>query len=543
MSKTVVIVAVSQYDNLGAGYLSSVLKSKGFRALILNPLGNKAAVLRTIKRLDPLLVGFSVIFQYHIDLFRDLAEYLRLKGINCHFTAGGHYASLRTRELFDLMPSLDSIIRFEGEYTLSELVNCLYKGSGWRQIDSLSYRDKGKIKENRLSPLEKDIDKFPYPFRAPLKKLVFNERLATLIAGRGCINNCSFCNVRKFYSQPPGPLKRIRKPEMVAEEMLYLHKKRKCSIYYFLDDDFPLRPANDPDWAKKFCEALNRNGLKGKIMWKICCRPDEVDKDLFEMMKYYGLFRVFLGIEDGTDRGLKRLNKNMTVAESLKGIKILRDLEIDYDYGFMLFQPSTTFRSLNLNLDFLKLICYKGCTPVKFLKLMPYYETKVEKELSETGRLKITDGIPDYDFYGRPMNKYYQFVTDIFKEWLSHPEGVANMGICGLVWYSVYYYYFGHDSDVKRLKRNYSRILSDSNDYIINTLKVLSAIFENEDYYGSQQSRLIEIKQDVFSKSRVFTDGMRKNLGSLLDLPLKHFFSRLYPEHAHSFRNFYVIKS
>ncbi|HBE41473.1 MAG TPA: hypothetical protein DDW27_09760 [Bacteroidales bacterium] len=397
--------------------------------------------------------------------------------------------------------------------------------------------------ETRLRPLEKDLDKFPYPFRAPLKKLVFTKRLATLIAGRGCIHNCSFCNVRKFYSQPPGPVKRIRKPEMVAEEMLYLHKKRNCSIFFFLDDDFPLKPVNDPDWIRRFCDSLNQNGLKNQIMWKICCRPDEVEKDLFEMMKYYGLFRVFLGIEDGTDKGLERINKNMTVAGSLEGIKILRDLEIDYDYGFMLFQPSTTFTSLNTNLDFLRQICNDGYTPVTFLKLMPYYDTKVEKELSETGRLKITDGVRDYDFSSGPMNRYFQFVTDIFKEWLRHPEGVANLAGWGITWYSVYHYYFGHDSDVKRLKRNYKRILSNSNDFILNTLKELSVIFENEDHYGTGQNRLIETKKDICSKSRSFTCGMRKNLGSLLDLPLKHFFSKISPRYAHNFGNNYLIRS
>ena len=371
MCQTVVLIAVSHYDNLGTGYLSSVLSSAGYRTRIINAFRQNYEIFRTIKSLDPLLIGFSVIFQYHIDVFRDIAGYLRGKGINCHFTAGGHYASLKNRELFELIPDLDSIVRFEGEYSLLELIRCLHKGSDWRQVRSISYRDGGEIIENSLRPLEKDLDRFPFPFRSPLKKVVFERKMATIIAGRGCIYNCSFCNIRKFYSQPPGPLKRIRKPEKVVEEMLFLYNKKNCSIFFFLDDDFPVRSADSPDWVIRFCNGLKKNDLSGDIMWKICCRPDEIDRELFEMMKRNGLFRVFLGIEDGTDHGLKRLNKNMKVAESLRGIWILRDLDIDYDYGFMLFQPHTTFRSLKENLGFLGHICENGCTPVTFLKLMP----------------------------------------------------------------------------------------------------------------------------------------------------------------------------
>ncbi len=90
------------------------------------------------------------------------------------------------------------------------------------------------------------------------------------------------------------------------------------------------------------------------------------------MMKEHGLYQVFLGIDDGTDSGLIRLNKHMTVAESLRGINILKKLAIGFDYGFMLFQPASTFKSVNQNLDFLRQLCSDGSTPVTFLKLMPF---------------------------------------------------------------------------------------------------------------------------------------------------------------------------
>ena len=83
----------------------------------------------------------------------------------------------------------------------------------------------------------------------------------------------------------------------------------------------------------------------------------------------------------------------MTVAKSLAGINTLKKLEIGFDFGFMLFQPDTTFRSLNDNLEFLREICGDGYSAMPFLKLMPYYETDVERELLCSGKDKRETGL------------------------------------------------------------------------------------------------------------------------------------------------------
>ena len=40
----------------------------------------------------------------------------------------------------------------------------------------------------------------------------------------------------------------------------------------------------------------------------------------------------------------------------MRGIDILKRLEIGFDYGFMLFQPASTFKSINDNLELFKTI-------------------------------------------------------------------------------------------------------------------------------------------------------------------------------------------
>ena len=378
---------------------------QGFKTKIIDFRIRKAALLKTLKKTDPLIVGFSIIFLNHIHRFTEMIGYLREGGITCHFTAGGHYASLRYQELFRKAPQLDSIVRFEGEYPMLELARHVSDGKDWRSIKSLAFRENYEIRTNPVWPPENELDKFPFPVRSGYKEYCFKKKYTAILAGRGCVHNCSFCNTREFYRQSSGPLKRVREPEMVVAEMSYLFHNKKCSVFLFHDDDFPVKSVTHPDWIVRFCNELERTGLNKKIIWKINCRPDDIEEESFRLMKRNGLFLVFLGLEDGTDTGLQRLNKQSAVTKNIEGIEILRKLKIGFDYGFMLFQPYTTFRSLNENLGFLRQICGDGYTPVTFLRLVPLYDTRIEKELARTGRLHFRDGTGDYDFQEDSLNQ------------------------------------------------------------------------------------------------------------------------------------------
>ena len=509
----VAFVVYRQFDNLGVGYLSSVLSEAGYNPIIIDLDNSKEEILKTLKKIKPMVIGFSVIFQYHIPVYVKLVRYLRKGGIKCHITAGGYYASLKYEELFKFIPSLDSIVRFDGEYTLLELADCINSKIDWRNIKNIAFKDNGRIIANSLRSPENDLDKFPYPLRSQPKEYAFGKKFTTIIAGRGCANNCSFCNNMEYNKRSTGPIKRIRKPEKVVEEIYFLHHKMDCSVFLFQDDDFPINANKDSEWINTFCIELERQALNGKIMWKINCRPDEIDYESFSMMKRHGLYLVFLGIDDGTDIGLARLNKKMSVAESLKGIEILKRLEIGFDYGFMLFQPTSTFDSVKDNLDFLKLICGDGYTPVIFLKLRPYFETRIEKELSIEGRLKGKPGFLDYDFLEEPLNHYYKFVSDCFADWLTDPEGLVNISRWIRNYVSVFSNYFDITTDFQDISGIIKEIVSESNLFVLDTMKDLADTFESGKYDPFKYRDLKGYRENIRNKH----DQFKKQLLSALD--------------------------
>jgi radical SAM superfamily enzyme YgiQ (UPF0313 family) len=318
-----------------------------------------------------------------------------------------------------------------------------------------------------------------------------------MIAGRGCINNCSFCNNTEYLKQSSLPVKRLRKPEKVVDEIEYLAREGNCSVFLFEDDDFPVKVVNGDDWVTKFCKELRFRGLVGSILWKINCRPDEIDQDRFSMMKEHGLFLVFIGIDDGTDTGLKLLNKHMKVSDCLRGVNILKYLRINFDYGFMLFQPSSTFESLEQNLEFLEQLCSDGSTPVTFLKLRPYFDTKIERDLRKDGKLKGEPGFFDYDFPDRSFDGFFRHINELFMEWINDPEGLVNIVKWSKSYFSVFSHFYKTTPEILDLSEKVRINIIQSNLFILNNLRELAAIFESGKYNNEKYGNLTVFRKRI----------------------------------------------
>jgi anaerobic magnesium-protoporphyrin IX monomethyl ester cyclase len=498
--RPVLFVAFLEQDNLGVGYIASMLLQNGIDVKIIDFRAGKRRILQQIIRHNPSIVGFSIIFQYHFGDFRDLVSYLREHGVNCHFSAGGHYPSLRYTKLLDMIPGLDSVVLFEGEYTFLELAQFIYAGREWKQIEGIAYRDNGSTSANPLRPLEENLDNFPAPVRQPLKEFALGKKYATLLAGRGCYYNCSFCSIREFYSRPKGPVKRVRRPEMVAREVELLYQQKDCRVFVFQDDDFPVSTRRGKEWTTRFCELLAEKGLSDKILWKISCRSDEIDAELFKLMRNSGLFIVFLGIEHGTDDGLRLMNKRMTAEENARGVNTLKKLGIPYDFGFMLFHPATTFQSVVENLDFLAKICGDGSSPITFCKMLPYAGTKIEHELRSQGRLKGKPGFEDYDFLDTSLDRLYSFMTVCFVDWIAKHEGLLNAARWTRFYSLVYRKYYPMTSAFRSLDRAADEYIARSNMFLIDTTRTLVDIFSSQRHRGDDSKVLKTIKSDIAAK-------------------------------------------
>jgi len=287
---------------------------------------------------------------------------------------------------------------------------------------------------------------------------------------------------------------------MVVREMELLYQQLDCSIFMFQDDDFPVTPSKEKEWITRFCNLLTEKSLSSKILWKINCRPDEVKKDLFQFMRECGLFLVYLGIEDGTDDGLRLMNKRMKPEISINAVNILNELDIKYDFGFMLFNPESTFQSTMENLDFLEKICGDGSSPITFCKMLPYAATKIEYQLKKEGRLKGNPGFEDYDFIDTSLNHLYLFITECFEDWIGKHDGLLNVARWTRYHLSVYHKYYPKTPGFIDLNEEVKNCISQSNMFFIHTLKKLVCIFSSQCLNKAHSKELKIIKNNVARK-------------------------------------------
>ena len=415
-----VLVGFQDQTNLGLGYLASTLEERGFTARIVDFRQGPESILEAARAANTLLVGFSLIFQYYLPEFGRLVAAFGRTAWTPIFAREGTIRAF-VMENAAGHPGLDSIALCEGELTLAELMQCLAQGRDWHQVAGLAYRDGDRCIVTPPRALIADLDELPYPVRPVEDPATLGMKASPMLASRGCTRNCSFCSIRQFYGAARGKKVRVRKPEKVAEEMRVLHEERRISIFPFQDDDFPVWGSFGRRWLDRFMDALKSEGLIGRIIWKISCRADEVEPDLFGRLRDAGLYMVYLGLESGNAAGLTTFNKRLTIEDNLCAAAILHELRLSLGYGFMMFDPSSTFETVRANLSFLRQITGDGLAPAHFCRMVPYAGTRIEASLAGEGRLRGDSTNPDYDFLHRRMEDFFSAVSEATTDWINGP--------------------------------------------------------------------------------------------------------------------------
>ncbi len=422
----VLLVGYENQENLGLRSIMAYLLKQGYTVRLVPFIpGRDSEILRIAEKFQPRLIGFSLIFQYSLGEFASLMRFLRINGIKAHFTAGGHYPSLRPVMTMEFIPELDSIVRFEGELTLVELIQNLGEFDRLREVNGLALRQGRRILLTPLRLLIPELDTLPPIYRDFPRKISNGIKIASMLASRGCLFNCSFCSIHQFYGGANGRLRRTRSPKAVVDEMATLFLENGVQFFSFQDDDFASRSPQQRKWLAEFLDDLDKAELSDKIGWKISCRVDDIEPKTLESMLRHGLMAVYLGVESGNEIGLRTLNKHTNVSQNLRAIELLKTHDVALAMGFMLFDPSSTIESIRQNIHFLKVVGEDGYFPINFCKMLPYAGTPIEASLREAGRLRGTLSQPDYDFVDPKLNWYAFLVQRIFLRRNFHSLGLV----------------------------------------------------------------------------------------------------------------------
>lgn len=470
----VLLLGFEEWENLGLRYIAAFLLQQGVQAQV-HPLGAPPEeILALIRRENPAIVGFSLIFQRMLFDFAELIAYLRANGVGAHLTMGGHFPSIEPQATLSVIPGLDSVARGEGEITLLELFHRRQQPDTWGQIEGLAFRTEcdGPIQVNPPRPKIQDLDSLPYPIRSERMPTHRGLGLCSILASRGCHYDCSFCSIQTFYGESPGPRRRVRSPANVAAEMEQLFHRRGMRIFIFEDDDLFMRGRVSRQWIDDLVQELKQRGMADKILWRVSCRVDDVDPEPIAAMMEAGLMSVYIGIESGNDQGLKTFNKHYTVDDIHRALAKLRAVGIPYEYGFMILNPDTTFATLRQDIAFLKEISADGEAVIQFTKTMPYSGTPINRRLQQEGRLAGTLAAPDYGYLDPRLDLLQMFFTEAFHHRNFDPKGLAERLRFAKLDVAVVRKFFGDQYDAEAYAAAVGELVRRSNEEVLERMSM-----------------------------------------------------------------------
>lgn len=407
-------------ENLGLGYIAAFLRRSNISVKILDaPLNgwDKKQAIAEISMLDCKLIGVSIPYQEAAaEILEFITEIKKVKP-EAHITVGGIYPTFAFEELLKLYPAIDTIVIGEGEETTVELAEAIIKDNEYTGIKGIAYKSNGNIIKTKTRPSIEDLDEMPFPERDTLSLNLKTHNFATMITSRGCYARCSFCSVVPYYSAF-GHQYRMRSAENVLQEIELLHNEYGVRNIMFNDANFIGGSINARERARKIAEGIIDRGFDLEI--RIQCRVNDVEEELFALLKKAGLTRVYLGIESGSQPVLDRFRKDATVKQNLDALEILSKLDLFVAMGFIMFDDRMNFNELSENISFLsqvkKIVKKENMGTVYPLsKLLPLAGTEVESYMKANNKYKGSSLRYSYSFDDKAINFFYNFINTLSK--------------------------------------------------------------------------------------------------------------------------------
>ena len=373
---------------IGLMYIAGALEKAGYSVEMLdNYLANKPLeeVKQIIRQCQPFMVGItcgSATFARCLET----AQAIKEAKADCVVVVGGWHASYLPETLL-AHPQIDYAIIGEGERAITQLANTLTQNKldQATTIPGVACRTPSGITVNAPKFIE-DMDEIPYPARHLLPLEQYDRTIEFLDAkpadvmsiSRGCVYSCGFCETRKLW----GNINRSFSPKRVIGEIQDLQRRYGTKGIYFINDNFTL----NKEKTKTLCNLMIEQKLD--LEWVCDTRVDLVDDELLELMSKAGCRVIWFGVESGSPKILRRINRNTTPQQVQTAFKLCKKHHIKTACSFMLGLPDETLEDMEKSLKFAKKIDPDYC---QFNIFIAYPDSKIYKELLQNKKYTQLD--------------------------------------------------------------------------------------------------------------------------------------------------------
>jgi anaerobic magnesium-protoporphyrin IX monomethyl ester cyclase len=340
---------------LGILYLGAVLRNHGVEVSALDQPAKGLTVEEAVNwasKEDPDILGFST-FSSSGRTAVAICKRAKEQNPNIVTVFGNIYATLNPERILMKYPSIDLIVRGEGERTVTELVSRLGNGGDLREVRGISFREGGKIISNPDRPLIENLDSIPFPDRKLLDSdyhcmilgvNVAPKKFTSIVSSRGCVYRCRFCNCTQFCQNRW----RHRSVQNTLEE-LNLLVGDGYKQFIFSDDNFTTNKKR----VIELCRAIRREKMDVDLICE--GRVDNCSYEMLWEMARAGCRVMYFGIESANQRILDYYNKQATPQQAENAVKTARKAGMDIIIGsFIVGAPDETREEIQNTINFAK---------------------------------------------------------------------------------------------------------------------------------------------------------------------------------------------
>lgn len=371
---------------IGIGCLAAFAEREKIKVKIIDeqvqddPLGLVCEYAKELGR--PHIFGFSVLTAGFKSAIL-LSEKLKKIYPDSMIVFGGIHPSACPDDVL-AYSHIDVVIRGEGEKPLVELYKCVKEARDFTHIEGLSYKKGGIILHNKVPSEIIGLDEMPaFPYHLFKSK---RYDLSFVVGSRGCPYRCIFCSNRVT----TGKRYRYASAKRIIQDLdwvysQYLAKNPGKGNVQFLDDNLLVN-------KERIYELIGQIKAKGydKLMtFSFQARGDNVDHKLLQELYDAGFKSVFFGLETASERIMKIIKKDETVAKCTEAVKMAKQIGFYVSATFIYGLPGDTHKD---RMDCLKLSKELKLDMVRYNNATPYPGTELYEIAKNEKRIRI-DGL------------------------------------------------------------------------------------------------------------------------------------------------------
>jgi len=294
---------------------------------------------KRVREFDPDIIGISVMTMTLLDAINVINICKQTKQL-VKIVLGGPHPHIFPNETIQL-EGVDLLVIGEGEITFKELLDTIENDGDLQNVQGIVYKREGKVIHTEPRPLNRNLDvEIPFPARhlVPYKKyssvLAKRNPATTMFTSRGCPYKCTFCDRPHL-----GKIFRFHSSKYVVDEIEHC-TKMGINEFIIYDDTFTINKQR----VKDICNEIIKRNLD--VGFDIRARIDTVDEEMLQLLKRAGCHGVHFGIESGTAKILKVLNKGIDIDQAKKVIQLTKKYGIPVLTYFIIGNPTETIEDI-----------------------------------------------------------------------------------------------------------------------------------------------------------------------------------------------------